>query len=204
MQNFGGPVNDNFPEGLFPPGLLSKEDIEEIRKQQEKEAREAAERERQQQQNQQQQGQGQDYEDGSVAGEGGDGSGDTDENTVPHQEGDQQEGITDDGTSANYDENGSQQPAIGQVTNMNPTLQPINNHVFMPSSSTAKPPAYHNAYQPIQPLVHQSPRVPLQPSVDYASHLGNVANHNVPNRFNFQPEGKFGRIYGPNYRRNPF
>lgn len=52
FQKLGG-TNDNFPENLFPPGLLSKEDLNEIKKQQEKQAKEQAEKERRQQQQQQ-------------------------------------------------------------------------------------------------------------------------------------------------------
>lgn len=52
FQKLGG-TNDNFPENLFPPGLLSKEDLNEIKKQQEKQAKEAAEKERRQRQQQQ-------------------------------------------------------------------------------------------------------------------------------------------------------
>lgn len=73
-------MGDNFPEGLFPPGLLTQDDINEIRKQQEKQAKEAEEKERQQQQQQQQpdqsgQGGQADYEDNGGDDSNGAGTG---------------------------------------------------------------------------------------------------------------------------------
>jgi hypothetical protein len=45
FQNLGG-NSDNFPENLFPAGLLSREDLNDIKKQQKKQAKEQAEKER--------------------------------------------------------------------------------------------------------------------------------------------------------------
>ncbi|KAJ6224910.1 hypothetical protein RDWZM_003455 [Blomia tropicalis] len=181
LQNFGGPVNDNFPEGLFPPGLLSKEDIEEIRKQQERQQKEAEERERQQQleqQNQQNGGASPDYEDngegatgeevnpeGAVHEGGEDGGNAVDHggeevaNGHGHEPGVANGGVSNDGHAIGHQ---TPTPNVGGYT-PNPT-----------------PPAYQNAYHPIQPQ-----RVPMQPSVDYANdfHQGPTPPRNQFNHY---------------------
>ena len=205
LQNFGGPVNDNFPEGLFPPGLLSKEDINEIRKQQERQQKEAEERERAQQQAQNPQaGQGgADYEDT------GDGTGATGDGTeeVP-TDGTGQEGVEEGNDAANQVDTGAENGADvqGEQGQFDGGQAPINNGAAQivpnqgytnagytnPGYTTPTAPAYKNAYQPIQPQ-----RVPLQPSIDYANdyHTNQIPNSGMnanplKNQFNYQPGGK--------------
>lgn len=182
LQNFGGPVNDNFPEGLFPPGLLTKEDIDEIRKQQEKQQKESEERERQQQQQQNPQaGQGgADYEDTGEDGTGGE--------EVP-AEGTGQEGedeVANNGKSV--PEQGQQEVGL-PVENNSGVAGPSQNEGY--SNPNAAPPAYKNAYQAIQPVGPQ--RGQLQPSINYASDYPNSAPlgaNRMDNPLNYQSGGK--------------
>ncbi|KPM05517.1 hypothetical protein QR98_0039820 [Sarcoptes scabiei] len=169
LQNFGGPINDNFPEGLFPPGLLSKEDIKEIRRQQEKQQREDEERERlrqQQQQQQQNSNNSQDYDDGT-------GNAGADEENVEYPEGEDQSGGNEvDANQQNglEDQNGIDDQQTDQITT------PV--------------PAFQNSYQPIDPSV-ESPKPPaLGLKNEYRNSVENQPGGLVKNQFNSQSDGK--------------
>lgn len=159
MQNFGGGVTDNFPEGLFPPGLLSKEDINEIRKQQEKQQKDEQERQRRQQQG----NQSPDYdntggEDGTGAEQGG-------------NEASTNEGTPENGNVEQPNNNEFSDTSVNTPHGYNKATNPDEGGTAGGGIVTPTPPAYRNAYQPVQPhqpkLGRQHVRVPQEPLVDY-------------------------------------
>ena len=180
LQNFGGPLNDNFPEGLFPPGLLSKEDIAEIRRQQEKQQREEMERERRRQRQQNHQSTSPDYDNsGSGENENGDGS--------EHQDAEYPEGAGDGEQQQQHNDHDGENSSSNE--NHHDDDQSHNNndvnggHII---DTTPLPPAYKNAYQPIQPQYRNHPhRNHMQPINEYHSVPGQH-NHHSKNQFNQQ------------------
>lgn len=206
LQNFGGPVGDNFPEGLFPPGLLTQDDINEIRKQQEKQAKEAEEKERQQQQQQaDQSGQGgqPDYEDNGGDDSNGAGTGEevpTDGTGAGEGDGAAEGAAGEAGPEDGAADNGAAQGNDAQINSgalggngiapVSPVQQGYNPsgygnaNAYNPVNQNMQTPpaAYKNTYQPIQPQLQPMmnlPRVPLQPSIEYAN--GNYPNSGLPN-----------------------
>lgn len=222
LQNFGGPVSDNFPEGLFPPGLLTQDDINEIRKQQEKQAKEAEEKERQQQQQQQaaQGGQGgADYEDNGgddsngageevptegaevaegAGGEGGEGAAEG-ANAGEHGAAEDAGVAGAAGTDGSHANDG-QNSAVGAVSpvqgnsfhNPNPGYGNSNAYAPVSNQMQSPPAAYQNSYQPIQP--------PMMPPVVQRGPLQpsiEYANNGYPannGMLNHQPMGQLNQL----------